>query len=97
MKKGRECNVWHATEIMQEIQKGTVRSARLEDGKLQNFQGVIPAVEDMNWEMVYQDREQGKRIPVSGPAEPKLHYAGYGKPLPEDQIRNLLKVQKAER
>jgi hypothetical protein len=97
MKKGRECDECHATQIMQEVQKGTVRLTRLEDGKLQNIKGVIPVAEDVNWEMVYQDREQSKWVPLSNPAQPILHYAGYGKPLTKDQIRNLLTVQRAER
>ena len=97
MKKGRQCNECHATQIIQEIQKGTVALTRLEDGKLQNIQGVIPVAEDVDWEVVYQDREQGKWVPLSNPAKPRLHYAGYGQPLTKDQMRNLLQVQKAER
>jgi hypothetical protein len=73
-----------------------VRLTRLEDGKLQNIKGVIPVADDVNWEMVYQDREQGKWVPLANPAKPKLHYAAYGKPLTKDQMSKLLLVQKAK-
>lgn len=96
MKKGRDCGDCHGSQILQEIQTGTVRLTQLEDGKLQNIKGVIPVADNVNWEMVYQDREQGKWVPLSNPAKPKLHYAAYGKPLTKDQIHKLLLVQKAK-
>ena len=94
MNKGRECSECHATQIVRDVQNGTVTLTWLQDGKLQNLKGVIPVAEDVNWEMAYQDREQGKWVPISNPAKPKLQYAGYGTPLSKNQIRSLLQAQK---
>jgi hypothetical protein len=94
MKKGRACDECHAIPILQDIQKGTVRLTRLEDGKVQNLKGVIPVAENVDWEMVYQDREQGKWVPLANPAKPVLHYAGFGKPMTTEQMRKLLHAQK---
>jgi hypothetical protein len=95
MKKGRECGECHAAQVLQDIQAGMVKLTWLQDGKVQNRKGVIPVAENVDWEMVYQDRDQGKWVPMPNPLKRKLHYAAYGEPLTQKQIRSLLQVQKS--
>jgi hypothetical protein len=93
MAKGRTCNDCHASPILNEIETGSVRLTWLEDGKMKNAKGMIPVTDAIAWEMSYQDREQGTWIPISDPAKPKLHYAGYGAPLTKAQVQSLRKPQ----
>jgi hypothetical protein len=65
----------------------------LQNGQLQNTKGVIPVTENVNWEMVYYEREEGKWVPLKDAKAPAVQYAGFGKPLTGQQMKNLLRVQ----
>lgn len=95
MAKGRECDECHASRILQQVKKGKIKLTWLKDGKLDNLKGVIPVGENVTWEMVYQDRKDGQWVTIEKPLAPKLHYAGYGKPLTSEQMKKLLQPQKA--
>ena len=91
--KGRKCEECHATEAAKQAQQGSVKLTWLEGGKLQNLKGVVPVAANVKWGMAYHEREDGKWVPMSDALEPVLHYAGYGKPLTADQMKNLVKPQ----
>jgi len=93
MGKGRSCKECHASKIVKQAKDGRVTLTCLENGRLENLKGVIPVTEDVTWEMVYHEREDGKWVPMKNAATPKLHYAGFGKPLTRAQMENLLRPQ----
>jgi hypothetical protein len=93
MAKGRTCKDCHATEVTRQAQDGKVRLTWLQNGQLQNTKGVIPVTENVNWEMVYYEREEGKWVPLKDAKAPAVQYAGFGKPLTGQQMKNLLRVQ----
>ena len=97
MAKGRKCDDCHATKILQQLKKGKLKLTWLQNDKLENLKGVIPVFENVDWEMVYQDRKNGEWVPINNPLAPKLHYAGYGEPLTSDQMQKLLQLQKNEK
>ncbi|MEJ2051974.1 MAG: hypothetical protein P8Y60_19450, partial [Calditrichota bacterium] len=94
---GRKCDDCHATKILQQLKKGKLKLTWLQNDKLENLKGVIPVFENVDWEMVYQDRKNGEWVPINNPLAPKLHYAGYGEPLTSDQMQKLLQLQKNEK
>jgi hypothetical protein len=90
MKEGRKCNDCHANENVKNIQKGTLALTWLENGELKQTKGVIPVVEGVKYDSVYQDYKDGKWVPIENPPEPLLHYAGYGTPLTDAQLKKLV-------
>jgi hypothetical protein len=93
MATGRTCAECHATKIVKQVRKGKAKLTWLKDGRLENLKGVIPVVENMNWQMVYQDRKEGQWVPIGNPSTPKIHYAGFGEPLTAEQMKKLLQKQ----
>ncbi|MEW6001405.1 MAG: hypothetical protein AB1638_01955 [Nitrospirota bacterium] len=89
MKDGRKCGDCHGTEIVKQVQKGKISLTWLESGKLDHLKGVIPVVEGVTYESVYQNYQDGKWIPIENPPAPLLHYAGFGKPLSAEQLKKL--------
>ena len=94
MKDGRKCDGCHGTETMKNVQKGKVTLTWLEEGKVRNLKGVIPVVQGVDYQCVYQDRREGKWIPIKNPAMPIYHYAAFGKPLSEEQLKRLVQQVK---
>lgn len=97
MAKGRTCNECHATEAARQAQNGKVRLTWSENGQLKNVKGVIPVAENVDWEMLYYEREEGKWVPLKDAEAPVLHYAGFGKTLTSQQMKNILKAQAEQR
>ena len=95
MKKGRTCNECHGTPTVKQAQAGKIRLTWLENGKAANLKGVIPVVDEVDYECVYQDLQQGKWVPIKNPERPVRQYAAFGKPLTKDQLEKLSKVQEA--
>ncbi len=91
MKDGRKCDDCHATEIAKKAQKGKLPLTWLEKGEVRHLSGVVPVADGTNYEMIYQDYQAGKWIPIKNPAKPILHYAGYGEPLTKEQLTQLAK------
>ena len=89
MKQGRQCGDCHATEIVKLIQKGELNMIWLENGNVKHLKGVIPVVEGVHYDSVYQNYKDGKWIPIENPDKPLLQYAGYGIPLSKEQLRKL--------
>jgi hypothetical protein len=89
MKQGRKCGDCHSTDIVQQVQKGSLKLTWLENNELKNVKGVIPVVDGVTYECAYQDYKDGKWIPIENPSLPEIHYAGYGTPLTKEQLRKL--------
>ncbi len=90
MKEGRKCDVCHGTEIMKQVQKGKVTLTWLEEGKVKNLKAIIPVAEGVDYQCIYQDRREGKWIPIKNPEMPIYHYAAFGKPLSKEQLGRLV-------
>ena len=65
--------------------------------KVEQVKGVIPVVEGVQYNSVFQDFKDGKWTPISNPEDPKVQYVGFGSPLSKEQLDNLLKVQKTKK
>lgn len=95
-KQGRSCPECHGTPTMKKAQKeGKLTLTWLEDGKVKNLKGVIPVVESVQYNCSYQDLKEGNWVPVKNPADPKIQFAAFGKPLTQDQLDALAEPQEA--
>jgi hypothetical protein len=94
MKEGRKCDGCHGTKIMKDVQSGKVKLTWLENGKTINLKGVIPVVKGVDYQCVYQDRKEGKWVPIQNPVPPIYHYAAYGEPLSKEQLDKLVEIMK---
>ena len=93
MNEGRACDDCHGTEIMKQAKKGKMVLTWMEAGKVQNLKGVIPVVDNVDYECVYLDLEDDKWIPIEKPAKPVYHYPAFGTPLTKKQLENLAAPQ----
>ena len=93
MKDGRSCDDCHGAKSMKQVQEGKITLTWLEDGKVNNLKGVIPAVDGVDYKCVYQDRKNGEWIPIKNPAKPIYQYTAFGKPLSKKQLEKLIKAQ----
>jgi hypothetical protein len=89
MKQGRKCNDCHGTDIVKQAQEGKVKLTWFENNKVANLKGVIPVVDGVKYECVYQNFDNGKWIPIENPPAPMVHYAAYGTPLSKEQLGKL--------
>jgi len=92
MKDGRKCDGCHGTETMKQVQRGKVTLTWLEEGNVKNLKGVIPVVEGVDYQCIYQDLREGKWIPIENPAMPVYHYSSFGKPLSKEQLGRLVET-----
>jgi len=90
MKEGRKCDGCHGTKIMKDVQSGKVTLTWLEGGKTKNLKGVIPVVKGVDYQCIYQDRKEGKWVPIQNPAKPLYHYTAFGEPLSQEQLNKLV-------
>lgn len=91
MKKGRDCDACHATEIVDQVEKGAIQLTWHKDGKLVSLKGAIPVVDGVDYRCAYDDLVDGKWIPIENPAKPRVQYVGYGTPLTREQLANMAK------
>jgi hypothetical protein len=89
MKQGRKCSECHGTDIVKQVEKGKLKLTWLENNGVKNIKGVIPVVDGVTYECVYQDYKNGKWIPIENAPAPLLHYAGYGTPLTKEQLNKM--------
>ena len=94
MKEGRKCEGCHGTKVMKDVQSGKVKLTWLENGKVMNLKGVIPVVKGVDYQCIYQDRKEGKWVPIQNPSEPIYHYAAFGEPLSKEQLDKLVQQMK---
>lgn len=89
MKQGRKCSECHGTDIVKQVEKGKLKLTWFENNGVKNIKGVIPVVDGVTYECVYQDYKNGKWIPIENAPAPLLHYAGYGIPLTKEQLNKM--------
>ena len=89
MKEGRKCDECHGTEIVKKVREGRLSLTWLENGNVINIKGVIPVVNGVTYEAVYQNYKEGKWIPIEHPQSPKMQYAAFGEPLSAEQLKKL--------
>jgi hypothetical protein len=95
-KEGKKCEDCHANTNVNKVGKGTIDLTWLENDKVEQVKGVIPVVEGVQYNSVYQNFENGKWTPISNPENPKVQYVSFGSPLTKKQLDKLLKVQKTK-
>lgn len=89
IKEGKTCDECHATETVRKVQEGKLSLIWLENGNMKNVKGVIPVVNGVIYDAVYQNYKDGKWIPIENPPSPVVHYAGFGEPLSKEQLKKL--------
>jgi hypothetical protein len=89
MKEGRKCDECHATEIVKKVREGKLSLTWFENNNLKNVKGVIPVVDGVIYDSVYQNYKDGKWIPISNPPLPMIHYAAFGEPLSKEQLKKM--------
>jgi hypothetical protein len=94
MKEGRKCADCHATQIVQDMAKGTFRPVVWEKGALKNTTGIIPVLDGWKWDFVFLNYVNAKWVPIDKPAEPLLNYSGYSQPITREQFTKLAMPQK---
>ncbi|NWF51859.1 MAG: hypothetical protein HXY47_02125 [Nitrospirae bacterium] len=89
MKDGRKCDECHATDTVKKVREGKLSLTWFENNNLKNVKGVIPVVDGVIYESVYQNYQDGKWIPIDNPALPLIHYAAFGEPLSKEQLKKM--------
>lgn len=95
-KFGKKCEDCHATNIDNKVKEGTINLTWLENDKVEQTKGVIPVVDDVQYNLVYQNYENGKWTPIANPLNPKVQYVGFGSPLTKEQLNKLITPQKTK-
>lgn len=93
-KEGDKCEDCHNNENVQNVQKGEINLTWLENGTIQQTKGVIPVIDGVDYNTVFQDYNDGEWTPVLDALKPKIQYVGYGTPLTSDQLEKLSKPEK---
>lgn len=88
-KTGRKCDECHGTQITREMQTRKFRILWWKDDSLYNAKGVVPVIDDYDWNLVFMDQKNGKWIPVKKPPKPLLNYSGFCSPLTKTQFEKL--------
>lgn len=92
-KSGRFCEECHATDGAAQAQAKQVKLLWLEKGAVQQARGVIPVAAGAKYGLVFQDFQDGKWSVIENPVEPVIHYAGFGEPLTDVQVKKLSVAQ----
>ncbi len=95
-KKGKKCEDCHNTANDKEIKKGTIKLTWLDSNKVKQIYGVIPVVDGVIFNSVFQNFENGTWTPIIDPQPPKVQYVGFGTPLTKEQLNKLLISQKSK-
>ncbi len=95
-KEGKKCEECHNTANDKATEKGNINLTWLANEKVEQVYGVIPVVEGVEYNSVYQNFENGKWIPIANPVKPKVQYVGFGSPLTKEQLKKLLTTQKTK-
>lgn len=95
-KEGKKCEDCHNTANDKEIKKGVINLTWLDSNIVKQIYGVIPVVEGVHYNSVFQNFENGTWIPITDPQTPKVQYVGFGTPLTKEQLNKLLISQKSK-
>lgn len=96
-KEGKKCEDCHNTANDKEIKKGAINLTWLDSNKVKQIYGVIPVVEGVQYNSVFQNFENGIWTPITDPQIPKVQYVGFGTPLTKEQLNKLLISQKSKK
>ncbi len=88
-KEGKVCKDCHNTPAVQAVKNNTFKLLEWKDGEMKSYQGFVPVLAGMKWDLVFLDYKDGKWIPLEEPDEPLFNYAGYCSPLTPEQFRKL--------
>lgn len=90
VREGRKCDDCHGIENVKAVESGALEIARWVDGELQTVEGIVPVVEDMKWNVVFLDKDDGGDwTPMENPPAPLVNFSGYCSPLTRDQLAVL--------
>jgi len=95
-KAGKMCEDCHANTNVKKVEIGSINLTWLENGKVEQTKGVIPVVEGVQYNSVYQDYENGKWTPIANPQNPKVQYVNFGSPLTKEQLNKLVTPRKTK-
>lgn len=93
-KEGDQCEDCHATENVKKVVDKKIDLTWLEDGKVLQSKGMIPVVDGVEYNTVYQNHDNGVWTPISNPEKPVMQYVGFGTPLTTEQLSRLSEVEK---
>jgi hypothetical protein len=94
-KAGKKCEECHATANVKGLTKGFIDLTKLEGGKVEQLKGVIPVVDGVQYNSVFQDFADGQWSPIAHPQLPKVQYVNFGSPLTKEQLKKLETPQKS--
>ena len=95
-KQGKKCEDCHNNSNVEKINSGTINLTWLEDGKVEQVKGVIPVVDAVKYNSVYQNYNNGNWTPIENPPDPKVQYVSFGTPLNKEQLKKLSIPQKTQ-
>lgn len=95
-KEGKKCEECHNTTNVKDVENGVINLTWLENGKTEQAKGVIPVVDGVKYNSVFQNFENGKWTPIENPQMPKTQYVGFGSPLSKEQLAKLSAPQKSK-
>ena len=95
-KQGKKCEDCHNNSNVEKINSGTINLTWLENGKVEQVKGVIPVVDGVKYNSVYQNYNNGNWTPIENPPDPKVQYVSFGTPLNKEQLKKLSIPQKTQ-
>jgi len=79
-KVGKRCEDCHANTNVDKVKDGTINLTWLENGKVEQVEGVVPVVDGVQYNSVYQNFKDGNWTPIENPEKPVVQYVGFGSP-----------------
>ena len=95
-KQGKKCEDCHNNSNVEKINSGTINLTWLKNGKVEQVNGVIPVVDAVKYNTVYQNYNNGNWKPIENPPDPKVQYVSFGTPLTKEQLKKLSIPQKTQ-
>ena len=95
-KQGKKCEDCHNNSNVEKINNGTINLTWLENGKVEQVKDVIPVVDGVKYNTVYQNYSNGNWTPIENPPDPKVQYVSFGTPLTKEQLKRLTMPQKTK-
>ena len=96
-KEGKKCEDCHNTANDKEINKGVFNLTWLDSNIVKQIYGMIPVVEGVQYNTVFQNFENGNWTPLAASQTPNVQYVGFGTPLTKVQLNKLLISQKSKK
>ena len=94
MQKGRACEDCHGSKNANKVQDGRINLTWLENQQVVRRIGMIPVVDGVDYDCVYQNFADGQWAPIKKPLRPVVQYAAFGEPLTPEQLNKLAATHK---